>query len=51
MSGSRAKKIRKDVYGDHAHRNTSYTITGTSTVICTGLRADYLKAKAVYKKG
>ena len=60
MNGSKAKKIRKEIYGEMSSRNTQYdtefhasliSVKGklkrvkTSSLRCNDLRADYLKAK------
>jgi len=44
MNGKKAKKIRRDIYGDFSHKARSYKKLGV-TVINTGKRAEYLKAK------
>ena len=46
MRGKKAKKIRRKIYGDFSHKTRSYATVG-STVINTGKRAEYLKAKKV----
>lgn len=49
MSQRTAKIIRKSVYGDLSLRTRTYKNIGR-TVVCTGKRAEYLKAKRDYKK-
>ena len=60
MNSGKAKRIRKKVYGEMSSRNPQYKsedhisltkIKGklkrikTSTLVCIGLRAEYLRAK------
>lgn len=46
MRGTRAKRIRKLVYGDRSIRDTRYLIVNQSgTVKCVGDRATYQQAK------
>lgn len=60
MNSSKAKRIRKKIFGDMSSKNPQYETEDhiktvkvkdklkrvkTSTVRCTGLRAEYLKAK------
>jgi hypothetical protein len=55
MNGSKAKKLRREVYGDQSQRARTYQASGffmflekkipTGTFRCTGLRAEYQAAK------
>lgn len=46
MRGTKAKKIRKVVYGDKAKRGTRYARDQkTGEIFCVGLRSQYLTAK------
>lgn len=53
MNQSRAKKIRKKVYGDKSRRDVSYTVEENARgkqLICTGLRDEYKKRKKEWKE-
>ncbi|MCK5615471.1 hypothetical protein KAR91_77120 [Candidatus Pacearchaeota archaeon] len=51
MRGTKAKKIRREIFGDDAHRNTKYStdrgnpLKAGQTIYCTGKRAAYQRAK------
>ncbi len=53
MRGSVARKIRKEIYGnDLSHKARTYKLAGrTRTIVDTGLRAKYQKAKENHKNG
>ena len=53
MRGSKAKKIRKIVYGDHAHGERKYVISNKGQIMNKpgSLRAKYLKAKELVRMG
>lgn len=59
MNGKKAKKIRREIYGDHSQRARSFRrgkmmgplgLLGkeAGTVYCAGLRAEYKAAKKSY---
>ena len=50
MRGTRAKAIRRKVYGDHAHKNTIYRRDKEGTLRCSELRSEYQKAKTDWKR-
>ena len=47
MRGSKAKNIRKKIYGDLSHRTRTYIKDNRGTIRNTGKRKEYLEAKKV----
>ena len=45
MRQKKAKRLRRQVYGDYSQRNPQYEINKAGTVRAIGLRAEYQKAK------
>lgn len=51
MRGSVAKKLRKMIFEDSEQRATKYLRHNqTGVIVCSGLRALYLRAKDRYKQ-
>ena len=50
MRGTRAKAIRRVVYGDHAMVKEYGVGISSGQIRCLGLRGEYLAAKLRYKK-
>jgi len=52
VRGTKAKRLRRQVYGDYAHRETRYAINEkTRQIRAIGLRAEYQKAKIAARLG
>lgn len=53
MRNKIAKKLRRKVYGDRSRRNPYdyYRRNLEGTIVCTGLRGDYLEEKSAFKRG
>ncbi|KKN14681.1 hypothetical protein LCGC14_0993690 [marine sediment metagenome] len=48
MNTGRAKKIRKSVYGDTAHRPVKYVKDSKGTIRAVGLRRHYQEVKGAW---
>ncbi len=46
MRGTKAKRLRKEVFGDGSRRVRRYMRDENMTVRCIGKRAEYLRKKA-----
>ncbi len=51
MRGTKAKKIRKMVYGEGTHRYRKYYTDRNGTIYATGSRSAYQNKKKDYSKG
>ena len=45
MNSKKAKRIRRQTYGDFSHRARAYTRDQNGVIRCTGLRREYQEAK------
>ena len=49
MRGTKAKRIRREIYGDFSHRARDYEVDKYGTIRNTGKRREYLDAKRMLK--